>query len=34
MPYLMLQEYFFYNLYIIYISIIAYEMSVPANVIP
>lgn len=30
MPYLMLQEFFF----IIYISIIAYEMSVPANVIP
>lgn len=25
---------FFYNLYIIYASIIAYEMSVPANIIP
>lgn len=30
MPYLMLQEYFF----IIYMSIIDFEMSVPANVIP
>lgn len=33
MPYLTLQEYFFI-IYIIYTSIIVYEMSVPANVIP
>lgn len=34
MPSLTLQEYFFYNLHIIYAPIMAYEMSAPANIIP